>query len=123
MGEEIDQALREIDATRSQLERDIDELFARLPDREVVTRQAKTYGAAAVGTAAVIGLGAMQMKRRSEVKERREAARINAEELARAFSPHPVEPARTGSRVGLLAVLAAAAAIVAAFLQTRRHDA
>jgi hypothetical protein len=122
VGEEIDQALREIDATRSQLERDIDELFARLPDREVVTRQAKTYGAAAIGTAAVVGLGGAQMKRRSEVKERRETARINAEELARAFSPHPVEPARSGGRMGLLAVLVAVAAMVAAFLQARRHD-
>ena len=117
MGQDVDQTLSELDATRASLERDLDELFARLPEPAVIASKARTYGAAAGGAAATVGLVVMRQKKKSALQARRMEARINAEELARAFSPHPpVEPSGRG-RGGLLAALAAVA--VGAFVAMR----
>lgn len=119
MGQELDTTLTELDATRASLERDIDALFARLPEPDAMKAKAKTYGAAAGGTAVTVGLVAMSAKKRSARKARRMEARINAEELARAFSPHePPEPDGRSPLV-LLAVLAAVAGAVLAALRLR----
>lgn len=119
MGQDVDTTLTELDATRASLERDIDALFARMPEPEVLKSKAKTYGAAAGGTAVTVGLVAMSAKKRSARKARRMEARINAEELARAFSPHePPEPDGRSPLV-LLAVLAAIAGAVLAALRLR----
>lgn len=122
MGQELDTTLTELDATRASLERDIDALFARLPEPDVMKAKAKTYGAAAGGAAVTVGLVALQAKKRSEVKARRMEARINAEELARAFSPHePPEPSGRSPML-LLVVLAAIAGAVVAVLRLRGGD-
>lgn len=121
MGQDVDQTLRSIQTTRDALERDIDELFDRLPEREVMVARARTYGAAAGGAAVTVGALAMAQRRRSALKARRMEARVNAEELARAFSPHPpAEP--EGGRGGLLAVLAALVVVVATVVMRQRGD-
>lgn len=88
MGQDADSTLSEIAETRAALERDVDALFARLPEPDVLAAKAKTYGLAAGGAAATAGVVALRVKRRGELKARRMDARINAEELARAFSPY-----------------------------------
>jgi hypothetical protein len=120
MGEDVDQALNQLAATREQLDRDIAELFHRLPEPAVLAARAKTYGMAAGGTAVTVGALAMRQRKRSALKARREEARINAEELARAFSPHPPPEPKRG-RGGLL--LAATVLAVGAFATVRgRND-
>ena len=121
MGQDVDQALRSIQTTRDTLERDIDELVGRLPEREVVVARARTYGAAAGGAAVTVGAVALAQRRRSTLKARRTEARINAEELARAFSPHPpAEP--DGGHGGLLAVLAALVVVALTVVMRQRGD-
>ena len=121
MGETVDETLTEIEQTRAALEADIDALFERLPDRDVVVRQAKLYGGAAAGTAVLVAVLAARAKHAAETRDRREAARINAEELARAFSPMAaVEDHRGSSRLGLVAVIAAAIGALVAYLGSRR---
>jgi hypothetical protein len=117
MGEDVDQALSQLAATREQLDRDIDELFHRLPEPAVLAARAKTYGMAAGGAAVTVGALAMRQRKRSALKARREDARINAEELARAFSPHPPPEPKRG-RGGLL-LLAATVLAVGAFATIR----
>lgn len=90
MGQDVDQALRDIERTRAALERDIDALFGRLPEPAAMAAKAKTYGTAAAASVAVVGLVAVKAKARSDAKADRMRARMNAEELARAFSPTPV---------------------------------
>jgi hypothetical protein len=120
MGEDVDQALNQLAATREQLDRDIAELFHRLPEPAVLAARAKTYGMAAGGTAVTVGALAMRQRKRSALKARREEARINAEELARAFSPHPPPEPKRGCG-GLL--LAATVLAVGAFATVRgRND-
>lgn len=122
MGQDVDQTLRELDATRAGLERDLDELFARLPEPAVIASKARTYGAAAGGAAATVGLVVVRQRKKGALRARRMEARINAEELARAFSPHPpVEPSGR-SRAGLLAALAAVAAVAFAAVRLRGGD-
>lgn len=121
MGETVAETLTEIEQTRAALEADIDALFERLPDRDVVVRQAKVYGGAAAGAAVLIAVLAARGKHAAEVRAKREAARINAEELARAFSPHaPVEDDGTSSRLGVVAVIAAAIGALVAYLGSRQ---
>lgn len=91
MGQDADSTLREIAETRAALERDVDALFGRLPERDVLAAKAKTYGLAAGGAAATAGVVALRVRKRGELKARRMDARINAEELARAFSPYAPE--------------------------------
>lgn len=122
MGQEVDQALNQLAATRAGLERDIDELFSRLPEPSVMAAKAKTYGVAAGGAAATVGLLAVRQKRRSELHARRMEARINAEELARAFSPHPPAEPSGGSRTGVLAVVAAVVVVALVVLRLRGQD-
>ena len=119
MGQDVDQALTDLATTRAALERDIDELFARMPEPAVIADKAKTYGAVAGGTAATVGLLAVRQRRRSEIRARRMEARINAEELARAFSPHEPPPPKQSSRLGLVVVLAALAGVAVAALRQR----
>lgn len=88
MGQDADSTLSEIAETRAALERDVDALFARLPEPDVLAAKARTYGLAAGGAAATAGVVALRVKKRGELKARRMDARINAEELARAFSPY-----------------------------------
>ena len=122
MGQDVDQTLSDLAATRASLERDIDELFTRLPEPAVMAQKAKTYGAAAGGAAMTVGLLAVRQKKRSTLKARRMEARINAEELARAFSPHePAEPSG-GNRTGLLAVLAALVVVALTVVRMRGGD-
>lgn len=122
MGQDVDTTLTELDATRASLERDIDALFARMPEPDVLKSKAKTYGAAAGGAAVTVGLVTMSAKKRSALRARRMEARINAEELARAFSPHePPEPSGR-SPLLLLVVLAAVAGAVVAALRLRDGD-
>ena len=71
MGQDVDQALNDLAATRASLERDIDELFARLPEPAVMAQKAKTYGAAAGGAAVTVGLVALRARKASELKARR----------------------------------------------------
>ena len=121
MGQDVDEALRSIQTTRDTLERDIDALFGRLPEREVVVARARTYGAAAGGAAVTVGAVALAQRRRSALKARRMEARINAEELARAFSPHsPVES--EGGRGGVLAILAALVVVALTVVMRQRGD-
>ncbi len=122
MGQDVDQTLKELDATRASLERDLDELFARLPEPAVIASKAKTYGAAAGGAAATVGLVVARQKKKSALKARRMEARINAEELARAFSPHPPAEPSGRSRTGMLAVLAAMAMVAFAAMRMRGGD-
>lgn len=116
MGQDVDQALSHIDATRAALERDIDELFGRMPEASVLASRAKTYGAAAGGAAVVVGIATVRAKRSSADRARRHDARIAAEELARAFAPAPAAPPprrRLGTVAAVLALGVAAAALVA----------
>ena len=122
MGQDVDQTLRELDATRASLERDLDELFERLPEPAVIASKAKTYGAAAGGAAATVGLVVMRQKKKAALRARRMEARVNAEELARAFSPHPPADPSGPSRAGLLAALAAVAMVVVAAVRLRAGD-
>lgn len=108
MGQDVDQALREIERTRAALERDIDALVSRLPEPAAMAAKAKTYGTAAAASVAVVGLVAVKAKARSDMKADRMRARVNAEELARAFSPTPVPGKK--AKVGPPVVAAAAAA-------------
>lgn len=121
MGETVAETLTEIEQTRAALEADIDALFDRLPDRQVMVRQAKVYGAATAGGAVVIAVIAGRAKRAADLRAKREDARINAEELARAFSPHPPVEADDGSHLGLVAVLAAIIGALVVYLQSRRE--
>lgn len=121
MGETVAQTLTEIEQTRAALEADIDALFDRLPDRDVVVRQAKVYGGAAAGTAVIVAVLAARAKHASQLRAKREAARINAEELARAFSPRlPVDDDGASSRLGVVAVIAAAIGALVAYLGSRQ---
>jgi hypothetical protein len=121
VGETVAETLTEIEQTRAALEADIDALFERLPDRDVVVRQAKVYGGAAAGAAVLIAVLAARGKRAADVRAKREAARINAEELARAFSPRaPIEDDGGSSRLGAAAVIAAVIGAVVAYLASRR---
>lgn len=119
MGETVQETLSEIEQARAALEADIDVLFERMPDPAVMARKAKVVGAAAAGTALVVTVTAMQLSKRAELEARRTEARINAEELARAFSP--IEPAEAdgGSRWPLLAALVAAIGAAITYLQAR----
>lgn len=120
MGQDVDQALNDLATTRAALERDIDELFDRLPEPAVMAQKAKTYGAAAGGAAVTVGLVAMRQKKRSALKARRMEARINAEELARAFSPHPpAEPEGGGRGPALAALIALVVVALTVFNRTR----
>lgn len=122
MGQDVEEALNDLAITRAALERDIDELFDRLPETSVMVDKAKTYGAAAGGAAVTVGLVAMRQKKRSALKARRMEARINAEELARAFSPHPpVEPEGRG-KAPMLAVLMALVVVALTVLNRSRGD-
>lgn len=107
MGQDVDATLRSIAATRAALEQDVDELFGRLPEPAVLAARAKTYGLAAGGAAVTVGAIALRQKKAGAQKARRMEARINAEELARAFSPHPPAEDGGGGRTGLFAVLTA----------------
>ena len=120
MGQDVDQALRSLETTRATLERDIDELFGRLPESDVIATRARTYGAAAGGVAITVGALAMVQTRRSARRARRMEARINAEELARAFSPHPPAEPDGGGRTGVLAVLAAVAVVAGTVVARQR---
>lgn len=120
MGQDTDEALRAIETTRTTLERDIDELFGRLPERDVIVTRAKTYGGAAGGAAVTVGALVMAQRRRSARKARRMEARINAEELARAFSPHPPAEPEPSGRGGIFAVVAAVAVIAATVVMRQR---
>lgn len=122
MGQDVDTALSELATTRASLERDIDELFSRLPDSAVIASKAKTYGAAAGGAAVTVGLLAVRLKQRSELKARRSEARINAEELARAFSPHAPHESDNPRRTGLLALVAALVVVAVTVLRMRGGD-
>lgn len=122
MGQDVEEALNDLAITRAALERDIDELFDRLPETSVMVDKAKTYGAAAGGAAVTVGLVAMRQKKRAALKARRMEARINAEELARAFSPHPpVEPEGHG-KAPMLAVLVALVVVALTVLNRSRGD-
>lgn len=121
MGETVAETLTEIEQTRLALEADIDALISRLPDRDVVVRQAKVYGGAAAGAAVLVAVLAARGKRAAEMRAKREAARINAEELARAFSPRtPIDDDGTSSRLGVAAVIAAAIGALVAYLASRQ---
>lgn len=123
MGQDVDQALNDLATTRAALERDIDALFERLPEPAVMAQKAKTYGVAAGGAAVTVGLVAMRQKKRSALKARRMEARINAEELARAFSPHPpVEPEGRGTAPVLSALVALVVVALTVFNRTRGED-
>lgn len=121
MGQDADSTLSEIAETRAALERDVDALFSRLPEPDVLAAKAKTYGLAAGGAAATAGVVALRMKKRGALKARRMDARINAEELARAFSPHAPDgsPAADdtaaddggGGRTGLVLLLVTIVAV------------
>ncbi len=122
MGQDAASTLSEIAETRAALERDVDALFARLPEPDVLAAKAKTYGLAAGGAAATAGVVALRMKKRGELKARRMDARINAEELARAFSPYAPEGSRAaddaaaddddgGGHTGLLLLLVTIVAV------------
>lgn len=123
MGQDVDQALNDLATTRAALERDIDELFDRLPEPAVMAARAKTYGAAAGGAAVTVGLVAIRAKKRSALKARRMEARINAEELARAFSPHPPVEADSGGRAPMVAAVVALVVVaLTVFSRTRGDD-
>lgn len=121
MGQDAASTLSEIAETRAALERDVDALFARLPEPDVLAAKAKTYGLAAGGAAATVGVVALRMKKRGELKDRRMDARINAEELARAFSPYAPDGSRAaddaaadddgGGHTGLLLALVTIVAV------------
>lgn len=122
MGQDVDQALNDLAATRAALERDIDELFDRLPETSVMVAKAKTYGAAAGGAAVTVGLVAMRQRKQAALKARRMEARINAEELARAFSPHPPVEPEGRSRAPVLAALVALVVVALTVLNRTRGD-
>lgn len=122
MGQDAATTLTEIEATRAQLERDVDALFERLPEPAVMAAKAKTYGAAAGGAAVTVGLATLSARKRSARKARRREARINAEELARAFSPTPPPEPSSGGRGGLLLALGAVLGAVGAVVAMRRSD-
>lgn len=109
MGEAADQALSDSAATRAALERDIDELFRRLPEPAELAARAKLYGGAAAGAITVLGVAAISLRKRSRQQARRREARINAEELARAFSSDV--PRTSGGRSGPIALVVAGAAL------------
>lgn len=87
MGETVAETLTEIEHTRAALQADIDALFTRLPDRHVMARQAKVYAGATIGVVVVLAVVVARLRKSAELRARRQDARINAEELARAFSP------------------------------------
>lgn len=124
MGETVAETLTEIERTRAALEADIDVLFERLPAREVIVRQAKVYGAAAAGTAVVVAVATVRAKTAGELRAKRRDARINAEELARAFATAPegarAEDGEGGARLGLAALVAAVLGVAIAYVQARR---
>jgi hypothetical protein len=122
VGQDVDQALRDLARTRADLERDVDELFARLPETDVMARKAKTYGAAAGGAAVTVGLVAMRQRKQAALKARRMEARINAEELARAFSPTPPPEPEGRGRAGLLAALLALLVVALTVVRMRSGD-
>lgn len=122
MGQTAAETLSEIEAAKADLARDLDELESRLPPRDVLTRQAAIAGGTLAGTgiglAVLITVLGRRSERRRREQARREEARINAEELAKAFGglPDPVEATvehRTvSSRTGPIALLVALAALV-----------
>lgn len=85
MGKTVAETLTEIEQARAALEANIDALFDRLPDRAVMARQAKVYGAATAGIAVLIVVFTARTRKRSVLRAKRQDARIGAEELARAF--------------------------------------
>lgn len=123
MGQDVEEALNDLAITRAALERDIDELFDRLPETSVMVAKAKTYGAAAGGAAVTVGLVAMRQRKQAALKARRMEARVNAEELARAFSPHPpAEPEGRGSVPVLAALVALVVVALTVFNRSRGDD-
>ncbi len=139
MGQDVDQALREIERTRAALERDIDALVSRLPEPAAMAAKAKTYGTAAAASVAVVGLVAVKAKARSDMKADRMRARVNAEELARAFSPTPVpgtkakvgppvvaaaddDGDRRGSGLGAVALVASMVGVIIALVTRAQRD-
>lgn len=86
MGEaDVQAQLTRIDQTRADLDRTIDELFAVIPPKDELVAQAKQL--AAVGGAAVVAIlvGTSVLTSRRAESSRRKQARVNAEELVRAF--------------------------------------
>lgn len=118
MGETVAETLTQIEQTRAALHADVDALFDRLPERDVLARQAKVYGGATVGGAVAVVVLVARMKKAAESRAKRQEARIHAEELARAFASAPPTDER-GSRLGALAVVAAILGAVVAYLQSR----
>lgn len=86
MGEaDVQAQLIRIDQTRADLDRTIEELFAAIPPKDELVAQAKQL--AAVGGAALVAIlvGTSVIANRRSESERRKQARVNAEELVRAF--------------------------------------
>lgn len=121
------ETLSEIEAAKAALARDLDELESRLPPREVLGRQAALAGGAVVaagaGLVTLVGILGRRAEHRRRERAKREEARINAEELARAFGglPDPVEATvehRTvSSRTGPVALLVALVALAVALVR------
>lgn len=144
MGKATDQTLKEIDATRANLRSDIDALLAGLPDTAggVVSDLAADWAPKVLGgigalTVGVVAIKSMKSKSsaKSTLAAQRQSARIQSEELARAFgalglkpsggplAPMPSQPTSSksgGGKFGLVVMLALAAGGAAAWFAGRR---
>ncbi len=145
MGQATDQALKDIEATKARIQRDISALTDSIPDglAGAASDAASNVGPKALGGAgavALAGLVARSAKKRSSGKKasdaERHAARVQAEELARAFGsvgvvaqggplspPPPPDQDSSGGgagKVSLVLVLAIAAGAAAAWFAGRR---
>lgn len=119
---DVDDAERKLAALRSDIDRDITSLRARIPDTDEVANNAKVAGIVGVGGLAVVGVVITLAKRRGAAKHRDEAIRVQAialaRELARVDAQRLVEEdAEDGGNrrrwwVAFLGILAAVGAVM-----------
>lgn len=112
MGEaDVQSQLRKIELTKADLDRTIDELAATLPPKDELVRDAKQVAAVGGAAIAAVVLGTAALRSRSRISERRKQARVNAEELVRAFRQVDDPEPETSSTKAWFAVGAGIAAL------------
>lgn len=121
MGQNATETMSEIEATRQRLQRDLEILESRLPDRDDLAEQAKAVGGAVAGAGVAVTVLYLLAKRKMEKRSRYRDARLQAEALEKVLrkddliATTPGAAARKSNRSGnVVAVIAALAALASA---------
>lgn len=109
---DADEAALQARAIRGRIDQDLRVLETRLPPRDTLQAQAKTYGGATAAGLAVLGAGTIALRRRSAGRAREKEVREQAEALARALPDAALQVRQqqvsaSYGRLGLVVALAA----------------